>query len=109
MSLSSPGSKQPFDAWLNTVGLSQRVESQYRQSGEPARFTVTGERRPSAVRVLLPLERILQGLKKAHQGSLHPSSSNRKELGKDKSKSLFVLVVAAVVVLLFFLAVFAAE
>ena len=56
-----------------------------------------------------PLERILQSLKQAHQGSLHPSSSNRKELGKDKSKSLFVLVVAAVVVLLFFLAVFAAE
>src|SRR5439155_26777734 len=37
VSLSSPGSKQPFDAWRNTVGLSQRVESQYRQSGEPAR------------------------------------------------------------------------
>ena len=53
-----------------------------------------------------PLERMLQSLKQAHQGSLHPSSASRKELGKDKSKSLFVLVAAAVVVLLFFLVVF---
>src|SRR5207245_3193554 len=53
-----------------------------------------------------PVERILQSLKQSHQGSLHPLSASRKELGKDKSKSLFVLVAAAVVVLLFFLAVF---
>jgi hypothetical protein len=53
-----------------------------------------------------PLERILQSFAKARQGSKPPSSAVRKELGKDKSKSLFMLVGAAVVVLLFFLAVF---
>ena len=63
-----------------------------------------GEEQPEKPRT--PLERILQSLKQDHQGSLLPSASNRTELGKDKSKSLFVLVAAAVVVLLFFLAVF---
>ena len=57
-------------------------------------------------RPLTPLDRILQNFRKAHPASRPPSSAGRNELGKDKSKSLFLLVAAAVVVLLFFLAIF---
>jgi len=57
-------------------------------------------------RPLTPLERILQNFRKAHPASRPSASAGRNELGKDKSKSLFLLVAAAVVVLLFFLAIF---
>jgi hypothetical protein len=53
-----------------------------------------------------PLERILQSLRKAQPASGPPGSGSRRDLGKDKSKSLFVLVASAVVALLFFLAHF---
>lgn len=53
-----------------------------------------------------PLEQLLRKFKKASQGSRPSSPATRKELGKDKSKTLFVLVAAAIGVLLFFLAIF---
>lgn len=55
---------------------------------------------------LTPLEQILRKFKKASQSSRPSSPATRKELGKDKSKTLFVLVAAAIGVLLFFLAIF---
>lgn len=57
-------------------------------------------------RSLTPLERILQSFTKAREASRPHSPTARKELGKDKSRSFFVLVAAAVMVLLIFLAVF---
>ncbi len=55
---------------------------------------------------LTPLEQLLRKFRKAYQGSRPASPATRKELGKDKSKTLFVLVAAAIGVLLFFLAIF---
>ena len=55
---------------------------------------------------LTPLEQLLRRFRKASQGSRLASPATRKELGKDKSKTLFVLVAAAIGVLLFFLAIF---
>jgi hypothetical protein len=52
------------------------------------------------------LEQLLRKFRKASQGSRPVSPTTRKELGKDKSKTLFVLVAAAIGVLLFFLAIF---
>ncbi|MCL5670809.1 MAG: hypothetical protein M1423_05855, partial [Acidobacteria bacterium] len=53
-----------------------------------------------------PLERFLRKFREACQGSRPPSPATRKELGKDKSKALFVLVAAAIAIFLFFLAIF---
>ena len=50
-----------------------------------------------------PLERILQSLRKAQPASGPPGSGSRRDLGKDKSKSLFVLVAAGIAVILFLL------
>jgi hypothetical protein len=50
-----------------------------------------------------PLERILQSLRKAQPASNPPSSGGRRDLGKDKSKSLYVLVAAGIAVILFLL------
>jgi hypothetical protein len=55
---------------------------------------------------LTPLEQLLHKIRKADHGSRPSSPATREELGKDKSKTLFVLVVAAIGVLLFFLAIF---
>ena len=55
---------------------------------------------------LTPLEQLLRKFRKAFHGSRPASPATRKELGKDKSKTLFVLVAAAIGVLLFFLAIF---
>ena len=48
-----------------------------------------------------PLERILQSLRKAQPAS--PASGSRRDLGQDKSKSLYVLVAAGIAVILFLL------
>ncbi len=53
-----------------------------------------------------PLERMLKALKLPFQAAKRPSSTTRTELGKDKSKSFFILVAAAVLGLLVFLALF---
>ena len=53
-----------------------------------------------------PLDRFLQKFRQAGRGSKPPSPTTRKELGKDRSKALFVLIAAAVAVFLFFLAIF---
>ncbi len=53
-----------------------------------------------------PLERLIRKFRGARQSSRPPSPATRKELGKDKSKALFVVVAAAVAVFLFFLAIF---
>ena len=50
-----------------------------------------------------PLERILQSLRKAQPASNPPASGGRRDLGKDKSKSLYVLVAAGIAVILFLL------
>ena len=50
-----------------------------------------------------PLERILQSLRKAKPASTPPASGGRRDLGKDKSKSLYVLVAAGIAVILFLL------
>jgi len=53
-----------------------------------------------------PLERFLRKFKEARRGSKPSSPATRKELGKDRSKALFVLLAAAVALFLFFLAIF---
>jgi hypothetical protein len=53
-----------------------------------------------------PLERFLKKFREAGRGSKPTSPTTRKELGKDRSKTLFVLVAAAVAVILFFFAIF---
>src|SRR5579884_2566616 len=55
---------------------------------------------------LTPLEQLFRKFRKAFHASRPASPATRKELGKDKSKTLFVLVAAAIGVLLFFLAIF---
>jgi hypothetical protein len=50
-----------------------------------------------------PLERILQSVRKTQPASNPPASGGRKELGKDKSKSLYVLVAASIAAILFLL------
>ena len=50
-----------------------------------------------------PLERMLQSLRKAKPASNPPAPGGRRELGKDKSKSLYVLVAAGIAVILFLL------
>ena len=50
-----------------------------------------------------PLERILQNLRKAQPASNPPASGSRRDLGKDKSKSLYVLVAAGIALILFLL------
>ena len=50
-----------------------------------------------------PLERILQSLRKAQPASNPSAPGGRRELGKDKSKSLYVLVAAGIAVILFLL------
>ena len=50
-----------------------------------------------------PLERILQSLRKAQPASNPPAPGGRRDLGKDKSKSLYVLVAAGIAVILFLL------
>ena len=50
-----------------------------------------------------PLERILQSLRKGQPASNPPASGSRRDLGKDKSKSLYVLVAAGIAVILFLL------
>ena len=50
-----------------------------------------------------PLERILQSLRKAQPASNPPASGGRRDLGKDKSKSLYVLVASGIAVILFLL------
>jgi hypothetical protein len=50
-----------------------------------------------------PLERILQSLRKAQPASNAPASGGRRDLGKDKSKTLYVLVAAGIAVILFLL------
>src|ERR1039457_2709009 len=50
-----------------------------------------------------PLERILQSLRKAKPASNPPASGGRRDLGKDKSKTLYVLVAAGIAVILFLL------
>jgi hypothetical protein len=64
------------------------------------------EKDEQAERPTTPLERLLQSFRKAQPGSRAAGTGGRRDLGKDKSKSLFVLVATAVVVLLFFLAHF---
>ena len=53
-----------------------------------------------------PLERFLRKFRETAQSPRRPSQAMRKELGKDKSKSLFLIVAAAIGILLFFLAIF---
>ena len=53
-----------------------------------------------------PLDRFLQKFREASRGSKPPSPTTRKELGKDRSKALFVLVAAVIAVFLFFFAIF---
>ena len=53
-----------------------------------------------------PLERFLRRFREASRGSKPPSPTTRNELGKDRSKTLFMLVAAAVAMILFFLAIF---
>ncbi|MGO8731688.1 MAG: hypothetical protein ACLQVM_02730 [Terriglobia bacterium] len=50
-----------------------------------------------------PLERILQSLRKAQPASNPPASGSRKDLGKDKSKTLYVSVAVGIAVILFLL------
>jgi len=50
-----------------------------------------------------PLERILQSFRKARPASNPPASGGRRDLGKDKSKTLYVLVAAGIAVILFLL------
>ena len=49
-----------------------------------------------------PLERLLQSLRKAQPPS--PAPGSRRDLGQDKSRSLYVLVAAGIAVILFLLA-----
>ena len=53
-----------------------------------------------------PLERFLRKFREARRSSKPSSPATRKELGKDRSKALFVLLAAAVALFLFFLAIF---
>jgi hypothetical protein len=55
---------------------------------------------------ITPLERLIRKFRDGHQPSRAPSPVTRKELAKDKSKALFVIVAAAIAVFLFFLAIF---
>ena len=55
---------------------------------------------------LTPLERLFRRFRNARRLSRPTSPVTRKELGKDKSKALFVVVAAAIAVFLFFLAIF---
>ena len=63
---------------------------------------LTRDERPEK-QPMTPLERILQSLRKAQPASNPPASVGRRELGKDKSKSLYVLVAAGIAVILFLL------
>jgi hypothetical protein len=53
-----------------------------------------------------PLERLLRRFREISQPSRPPSPTTRKDLGKDKSKALFVLLAAAIAIILLFLVVF---
>lgn len=53
-----------------------------------------------------PLERLLRKFREIRQPSRPPSPTTRKELGKDKSKALFVLLAAVIALILLFLVVF---
>ena len=53
-----------------------------------------------------PLDRILATFKKARPASAPSASGSQRDLGKDKSKSLLIVVGSAVAVLLFFLMYF---
>jgi hypothetical protein len=53
-----------------------------------------------------PLERLIRKFREISQPSRLPSPATRKDLGKDKSKALFVLLAAAIAVILLFLVVF---
>jgi hypothetical protein len=53
-----------------------------------------------------PLERLLRKFREISHPSRLPSPATRKDLGKDKSKALFVLLAAAIAVILLFLVVF---
>lgn len=57
-------------------------------------------------RRVTPLERLLRRVREISQPSRPPSSAARKDLGKDKSKALFMLLATAIAVILLFLVVF---